>query len=115
MSLVTVGEQRDFMREASDSEDDDGADVRSGSWKASGRCSVSPRVASTARSTTVSNSRTLPGQEYGWKACITAVGIVRIVLPSLRSTWVRWCSTRSGISSGRSRSGGIVMLYVFKR
>ena len=72
-------------------------------------------ASATARSITCSSSLTLPGQTARCKA--------RIASGAMAVTGTTFCppyrarnnSASSGMSSGRSRSGGIVVVTVFRR
>ena len=61
------------------------------------------------------SSRTLPGQRYVWNRRMTSGGDawVAVCLVSLIS--FRKCSTKIGMSSGRSRSGGSWIVTTFRR
>ena len=67
------------------------------------------------RSTTLRSSRTLPGQGYCSSACMFCCGIVSIRLPSAFDMSTTNRHTRSGMSSTRSRSGGMWMGNTFSR
>jgi len=68
---------------------------------------IGPGDSTTARSIVFSSSRTLPGQSYCCSPASTPSSILSIFRP------VRWaclrtkCSTSAGMSSRRSRRGGI--------
>src|SRR3972149_900546 len=53
------------------------------------------------------SSRTFPGQPCRISASRAAGSIPSTGLPRLRRKWARYRSTRSGMSSGLSRSGGV--------
>src|SRR5271157_2868813 len=78
-------------------------------------CSRGPLASITARSTTLRTSRTLPGQLYRWSASMLALSMDSMPLPndSANSSANDWISR--GMSSGRSRSGGILIGNTFSR
>src|SRR4030042_1810223 len=63
----------------------------------------------TARSMILSSSRTLPGQSYFWRTFMVAFDTVSIFFPVFLLNLSMKCSTRTGRSSLRWRSGGTVM------
>ena len=68
-----------------------------------------PAHSTTARSIVFSSSRTLPGQSWPCRAASAAVvDAVRRACPCAGACLRRKCSTSAGMSSRRSRSGGIV-------
>ena len=68
-----------------------------------------PRLMMTALSTMFSSSRILPGQLYATKASMVFWEMASIFFPVLPEYFFTKCFTSSGISSFRSRSGGISM------
>ena len=62
-----------------------------------------------------SNSRTLPGQSYAWNKSSVAGSRSRALRESFALHFMMNCFASSGISSFRSRSGGIAMLTTPKR
>ncbi len=69
-------------------------------------CNTLPRVSSTARSITFSSSRTLPGHSIWLSVRSVSAGMLSILRPRRRAILKVKAFTSSGISSGRSRSGG---------
>ncbi len=78
-------------------------------------CSTLPRVSRTARSTTFSSSRTLPGHSILLRVRRASAGILSILRPIRRAILKVKAFTSSGISSGRSRSGGRWIGKTFSR
>ena len=69
-----------------------------------GRTPSSDRI--NARSIRFCNSRIFPGQSYEQRSDIVSLGILSICRPTRRPRLSTKCSTRAGMSSRRSRSGG---------
>ena len=64
------------------------------------------RSSATARSMAFSSSRMLPGQAYACRQAIAAPDTPVIGFPICAANRAAKCSASSGMSSGRSRSGG---------
>jgi len=75
----------------------------------SNTCSALPWLMITARSMTLSSSRTLPGQWYSSRAFMVSFDTVSIFLPIFLLNLATKCLTSSGMSSLRCLSGGIVI------
>ena len=69
----------------------------------------------TARSMKFSSSRTLPGHGKLVRVRIVSDGIFSIRRPILSAYFVVKWRTSTGMSSGRSRNGGVVMGKTFSR
>ena len=67
------------------------------------------------RSQVFSSSRTLPGHAYAVNACTTAGEMAGIGSPRARKNRPTKASSRTGMSSRRSRSGGSVSGNTFRR
>src|SRR6266404_3925870 len=77
--------------------------------------SVLPLVRITDRSTRFSNSRTFPGQHQRSSFCIVVAGTAPIRFPIVRAYFCVKCCTSNGMSSRRSRNGGIRIGNTFNR
>ena len=61
------------------------------------------------RSMTFRSSRTFPGHEYLWNSCIVEACTTSMLRPMRWPRSSRMCHTRAGMSSGRSRNGGMTI------
>jgi hypothetical protein len=75
----------------------------------------SPDENITARSSTFSSSRTLPGQEYCWRISIDSGDRAPVGIPCREASSARYFVASTGTSSIRSRSGIVRMATTFRR
>ena len=68
---------------------------------------MAPGSRATVRSMRFSSSRTFPGHAWASRTRIASVEIFFSGIPCSVETFFRKCRTRRGMSSRRSRSGGI--------
>ena len=73
------------------------------------------RFSTTARSTTFSSSRTLPGHSYSASCAIASRDGLSGALPFFLAYTSRKWSAKMGMTSRRARSGGLVSAMTFRR